>query len=159
MYAIIRAGGHQEKVVPGEQITVDRRKEDVGAEVTFTPLMVSRGDGTVVSDRKALEDGSAAVVGTIVGHFKAEKIDVFQYRQKTGYRKHTGHRQPHTLVEISEIRFGGETAKAPEKPAEEPAPEAAGDEAPKPKAKAGGGAKKAPAKKAPAKKAPSKAKK
>ena len=155
MYAIIRAGGHQEKVVPGEQITVDRRKEDVGAEVSFTPLMVTKGDGTVVSDRKALEEGSAAVVGTIVQHLKADKIDVFQYRQKTGYRKHTGHRQPLTLIEISEIRFGGESAKAPEKPAEEPVPEPAeGGEEPakaKPKAKAAGGAKKAPAKKAPAK--------
>lgn len=158
MYAIIRAGGHQEKVAPGEQITVDRRKEDVGAEVSFTPLMVTKGDGTVVSDKHALEEGGAAVVGTIVGHLKGDKVDIFQYRQKTGYRRHTGHRQPLTLVEIAEIRFGGEVAKAPEKPAEEPAPKPDTDEAAEKPAKKAPAKAKAPAKKAPAKKAPAKKK-
>ena len=82
----------------------------------------------------------------------ATKVDVFQYRQKTGYRRHTGHRQPLTLVEIAEIRLGGQVDKAPEKKAE-PAPEAApAKKAPAKKAPA----KKAPAKKAPAKKAPAK---
>ena len=42
MYAIIRAGGHQEKVAPGEQITVDRLKQEVGEEVSFTPLVISK---------------------------------------------------------------------------------------------------------------------
>jgi large subunit ribosomal protein L21 len=163
MYAIIRAGGHQEKVAAGEQITIDRRKEDVGTQVTFTPLMVHRDDGSVVSDRSELEQGEATVVATVLQHMKADKIEVFQYRQKTGYRKHTGHRQPLTLVEIAEIRFGGVVETAPEKQAEEPEPVAAADEGEgekkpaKPKAKAGG-AKKAPAKKAPAKKAPAKKK-
>lgn len=148
MYAIIRAGGHQEKVTPGEIITLDRRKEDVGATVTFTPLMVHKDDGTVISDRKALGDGEAAVIATILQHVKADKIDVNMYRNKTGYRRHIGHRQPVTLVEISEIRFGGEVAKAPEPEPEPPAAE-------KPAKSA---AKKKTAKKTTAKKAPAKAK-
>lgn len=115
MYAIIRAGGHQEKVTPGEKITVDRMKEEVGDTVTWVPLVVSKADGTLVSDKKALGEQNASVVGKIVDHIKGDKIDVFMYRNKTNYRRHTGHRQPLTLVEISEIRFGDEVATAPEK--------------------------------------------
>jgi large subunit ribosomal protein L21 len=122
MYAIIRAGGHQEKVAPGEQITVDHLKQAVGEQITFVPLMVSKDDGSVVSDRKQLEE-QATVTGTVLQHLKGDKIDVFQYRQKTGYRRHTGHRQPLTLVEIAEIRLGDDVFKAPEKPAEPERPE------------------------------------
>jgi large subunit ribosomal protein L21 len=147
MYAIIRTGGHQEKVAPGEQIIVDRLKQAEGERITFAPLMISKGDGSVVSDRKELEAGEATVVGTVLQHLKGDKVDIFQYRNKTGYRRHTGHRQPLTLVEIAEIRLGGEVATAPEKPAEEPAPaeETAAEKpakkpaAKKPAAKAKGG--------------------
>lgn len=162
MYAIIRAGGHQEKVTPGEQITIDRVKQEVGEEISFPALMISRDDGTVVSDPKQLKDSEAAVVGTVVKHLKGDKVDVFMYRQKTGYRRHTGHRQPLTLVEIAEIRIGGEIARAPEPAAEEPPPAAeepteaapAKKKAPaKAKARAGSGkSAKPPARKAPAKK-------
>ena len=125
-YAIIRTGGHQEKVTPGEQITVDRLKEEVGQEVTFVPLVVSMGDGTLVSDKKVLGD-TAKVVGKVLEHLKGDKVDVFQYRHKTGYRRHTGHRQPLTLVEIASITLGDEVFNAPEPgtaeaaPAQEPA--------------------------------------
>jgi large subunit ribosomal protein L21 len=150
MYAIIRTGGHQEKVSAGEQIAVDHLKQDVGATVTFPVLMITKDDGTVVTDHKELNDTSS-VTGTIVQHIKADKVDVFQYRQKTGYRRHTGHRQPMTLVEISEIRLGDLVATPPPPP---PEPETAADEpsaaAPK---KAKSTAKKAAPKKSAAKKA------
>jgi len=159
-YAIIRTGGHQEKVMPGEQIAVDRLKQEVGQQVTFTPLAVSKGEaeGEFVSDKGSLE--GAAVIGTIVQHIKADKVESFQYRHKTGYRRHTGHRQPMTLVEILEIQVAGQTFKAPEKPAE-PEPAAVegseGGEAPakKPAAKKST-AKKSTAKKSTAKKAATK---
>lgn len=105
MYAIIRAGGHQEKVTVGETITVDHLKQDPESQVSFTPLLVSVDEGTVVSDRKELA-ANAAVLGRVVRHVRGDKIDVFQYRQKTGFRKHTGHRSLLTMVEIAEIRFG-----------------------------------------------------
>lgn len=105
MYAIIRTGGHQEKVEVGEQITVDRLKQEVGEEVRFVPLMVAKDDGQIVSDHQALER-DASVVGKVLEHVRGDKLDVFQYRQKTGYRRHTGHRQMLTLVEISEMRLG-----------------------------------------------------
>lgn len=105
MYAIIRTGGHQEKVSVGEVITVDRLKQDPDSTVTFVPLMISDPDGSVVTDHKELGD-NAAVVGRVLEHVRGDKIDVFQYRNKTGYRRHTGHRSALTLVEISEIRLG-----------------------------------------------------
>lgn len=155
MYAIIRTGGHQEKVTPGEVITVDRRKEAEGATVEFTPLMISTEDGQVISDKAALTDGGALVVGTIVKHVKADKVDVFMYRNKTGYRRNTGHRQPISVLEISEIRFGGKVVKAPE-PAPEPEPTA--EPADKPAAKKKAAKKPAAKKKASAKKAAAKKK-
>ena len=105
MYAIIRTGGHQEKVVVGETITVDHLKQDPDSEIRFTPLLISVADGDAVSDRKELAD-KGAVVGRVVQHVRGDKIDVFQYRHKTGYRRHIGHRSMLTLVEISEISFG-----------------------------------------------------
>jgi large subunit ribosomal protein L21 len=166
MYAIIRTGGHQEKVNPGEQITVDfLNKQAVGDTVKFTALLISTDDGTVVSDHKELAE-KGGVTGTVVQHIKADKVDVFQYRNKTGYRRHTGHRQPMTLVEITEIRLGDLVATAPvptEEP-EQPAAEAVSAAAPakKPAAKKAAVKKPAAKKAAPksaAKKAPAKKKK
>jgi len=120
MYAIIRTGGHQEKVAVGEQITVDRLKQEPGEEVRFVPLMVHKDDGTIVTDHAELEK-EAAVVGKVVQHFRGEKLEVFNYRQKTGYRRHTGHRQPLTLVDIEEVRLGATVERAEEKRAAEAA--------------------------------------
>ena len=126
MYAIIRTGGHQEKVTVGEQITVDQLKQEPGDEVRFVPLMIAKDDGTIVTDHSELTD-QAAVVGKVIQHVKADKIDVFNYRQKTGYRKHTGHRQKMTLVEIAELRFGDVVERAEEKRAADEAERAARD--------------------------------
>ena len=120
MYAIIRTGGHQEKVTVGEQITVDRLKQEPEEEVRFVPLMVALNDGTVVTDHVQLQE-KAAVVGKVLQHIKGDKVDVFQYRQKSNYRRHTGHRQPLTLVEIAELRFGETVERAEEKKAAEAA--------------------------------------
>jgi hypothetical protein len=76
--------------------------------------MIARDDGTIVTDHAQLaQDG--AVVGRVLQHVKADKVEVFNYRQKTGYRRHTGHRQPMTLVEIAEIRLGDAVERAEEK--------------------------------------------
>ena len=157
MYAIIRTGGHQEKVTAGEQITVDYlNQRSVGDTVTFPALMISGDDGTVVSDHKELAD-KAKVTGTVVQHIKADKVDVFQYRNKTGYRRHTGHRQPMTLVEITEIRLGDvvATAPVPEEVPEQPAETIT--EAAAPKARKAASKKASPRKSAAKKAAPKKA--
>ncbi|MGH2793184.1 MAG: 50S ribosomal protein L21 [Actinomycetota bacterium] len=120
MYAIIRTGGHQEKVTVGEQITVDRLKEEPGDTISFVPLMVSLDDGSIVTDHSQLTD-KAGVTARVVQHIKADKVEVFQYRQKSNYRRHTGHRQPMTLIEISELKFGTTVEKIDEKRAAEEA--------------------------------------
>jgi large subunit ribosomal protein L21 len=120
MYAIIRTGGHQEKVAVGDQITVDRLKEEPGQEVTFVPLMIHKDDGSIVTDHAELAR-DAGVKGKVLQHFKGEKQEVFNYRQKTGYRRHVGHRQPLTLVEIEELRLGTAIERASEKRAAEEA--------------------------------------
>lgn len=126
MYAIIRTGGHQEKVTVGEQITVDLLNKEPGEEVRFVPLMIAKDDGTIVTDHAQLND-QGAVVGKVIQHIKADKLEVFNYRQKTGYRKHTGHRQKMTLVEIAELRFGEVVERAEEKRSAEAAEKTARD--------------------------------
>jgi len=101
-YAIIRAGGHQEKVTVGERIVVDRLKNEVGDEITFVPLLVSKEDGSVLSKRSELE--SAKVVGKVLEHAKGDKIEVGVYRNKTNYRRRTGFRAAQTIVEITDIQ-------------------------------------------------------
>ena len=120
MYAIIRAGGHQEKVTVGEQITVDRLKQEPGEKLSFVPLMVSLDDGTVVTDHAQLSE-KGGVTATVLQHVKADKVEIFNYRQKSNYRRHTGHRQPMTLIEISELKFGETVERAEEKRAAEEA--------------------------------------
>ena len=101
MYAIIRAGGKQAKVREGDVIDVERIKE-AGDEISFTPLLLVADDGTVVSDRSALE--KASVSAKVVGESRGEKIDIFKYKNKTGYRRRQGHRQTYTRLEVTKIK-------------------------------------------------------
>ena len=89
MYAIIRAGGKQAKVQEGDVLDVERVKSD--GEVTFTPLLIVQDDGTVISDRDALD--KLTVTTEVVGGSTGPKIDIFKYKAKTGYRRRAGHRQ------------------------------------------------------------------
>ena len=100
MYAIIRAGGKQAKVREGDVIDVERIKE-AGDEISFTPLLLVADDGTVVSDREALQ--KASVSAKVVGESRGEKIDIFKYKNKTGYRRRQGHRQTYTRLEVTKI--------------------------------------------------------
>ena len=112
MYAIIRAGGKQAKVREGDVIDVERIKE--GTEtVSFTPLLLVDEDGTVVSDPAALE--KAAVTAEVVGEHRGDKIEVFKYKNKSGYRRSQGHRQTYTTIKVTSI--AGPTAKKASKKA------------------------------------------
>ncbi len=113
MYAIIRAGGKQAKVQEGDVLDVERIKGQ--DEITFTPLLIVKDDGTVISDRRALE--KAKVVAAVVGEHRGDKIDVFKYKAKTGYRRSQGHRQHYTTIEIKKIQATA-TRRKKAKPAE-----------------------------------------
>jgi large subunit ribosomal protein L21 len=162
MYAIIRAGGKQAKIQEGDVLDVERVKSD--GEVTFTPLLIVQDDGTVISDRDALN--SLTVTTEVVGDSTGPKIDIFKYKSKTGYRRRAGHRQKYTQLLVKKIELPGAKKKVSKKESAKDEPAATKATATKPAAekapakKAPGtkpAAEKAPAKKAPAKKASAKA--
>jgi large subunit ribosomal protein L21 len=111
MYAIIRTGGKQQKVHEGDVLDVERIKNT--DQTTFTPLLLVSDDGTVVSDKDALAKASVTV--EIVGEHRGPKIDVFTYKNKSGNRRRSGHRQTYTTVKVTKIDSG--VAKAAKKPA------------------------------------------
>lgn len=108
MYAIISAGGKQHKVAPGDVIEIERVKEGSDS-VEFTPLLVVDDSGTTRSDKGDLS--SARVVGKVLGETKGVKVEVNKFRNKTGYRRHRGHRQKYTTIEIGDITLSGGASK------------------------------------------------
>ena len=116
MYAVIKTGGRQAKVREGDVLDVQRLRSD--GEVTFEPILVVGDDGSVVSGRADL--AKSWVKAQVIGENRGKKVDVFHYRNKSGYRKSAGHRQTYTRVEITEISAPGLKASA-EKPAEKKA--------------------------------------
>ena len=103
MYAVIRTGGKQERVSEGSRLDVERLGADVGAEVTFTPLLVVDGD-TVASTPDELS--GATVTATVVGEAKGPKIRGFTYKNKTRSRRRWGHRQHYATIEVTGISRG-----------------------------------------------------
>ena len=100
MYAIVRAGGRQEKVAVGDVLEVDRLQGEAGASVQFPALLLVDGD-TVTSDATAL--AGVTVTGEIVAATKGPKITILKYKNKTGYRRRLGHRQKLTRVKVTSI--------------------------------------------------------
>ena len=111
MYAIIRTGGKQAKVSEGDVVSVERLRGD--DEITFTPLLVVQDDGTVISDRAVLADSK--VIAEIIGDVRGDKVDIFKYKPKTGYRRRQGHRQVYTSIRVTKIEVAGAKAKKPSK--------------------------------------------
>ncbi|REE95582.1 50S ribosomal protein L21 [Thermomonospora umbrina] len=103
MYAIVRAGGRQEKVAEGDVLTVDRLKDEVGSTVTFPAVLVVDGD-TVVSSPAEL--AKYEITAEVLGAEKGPKINIMHYRNKTGYKRRMGHRQPYTRVKVTGITSG-----------------------------------------------------
>jgi large subunit ribosomal protein L21 len=101
MYAVIDVGGRQLKVAPEETVRVPRMRAEVGSTVTFDRVYALRTDGDFKVGSPSVE--GAKVVGTIVGHGKAEKELIYKYKRRKYYRRKRGHRQPFTEVRISQI--------------------------------------------------------
>jgi len=151
MYAVIRAGGKQYRVAPGDVIRVESQGKDKDGKIDFSEVLaVSGGEGQI-----AKPQSEARVVGEVVEQGRAGKILVFHYKRKKQYKKIAGHRQPFTAVRITEITFDGQTFTAPELPKKEVKPKKAklAEEGVKAEAAAKAPAKKAAAKKPAAKKA------
>ena len=112
MYAIIRAGGKQHKVAKGDVIEVERVK-DSSDTIEFTPLLVVDDKGKARSGKADLS--GARVTAKVLGETNGPKVEVVKYRNKTGYRRNTGHRQKYTSIQISDIKLTAGRSKAVDK--------------------------------------------
>ena len=100
MYAIVRAGGRQEKVSVGDVIVVDRLSGEPGATVQLRPLMLVDGD-QITATSGAL--AGVTVTAEIVAPEQGPKITILKFKNKTGYRKRQGHRQKLTRIKVTGI--------------------------------------------------------
>jgi large subunit ribosomal protein L21 len=100
VYAIVRCGGRQEKASVDDVLTVDLLSGEVGSSVTLATLLVVDGS-KVISDPTEL--GDYQVTAEIVGAASGPKINMIQYKNKTGYRRRLGHRQKYTQVRVTGI--------------------------------------------------------
>ncbi len=102
MYAIIRTGGKQYRVAPGEIVKVETLPGKVGAKVTFDHVLAVREDDKLLDKAAAAK---AKVTGTIVEQGRHKKILVLKYKKTNQYKIQRGHRQNYTAVEVSEIKL------------------------------------------------------
>jgi len=101
VYAIVKAGGRQEKVSVGDVVVVDRLQADAGATVELPALLVVDG-GKVTSAAKDL--AKVKVTAEVVRNERGPKIHILKYKNKTGYRKRIGHRQDLTRLKVTGIK-------------------------------------------------------
>ena len=109
MYAVIRAGGKQYRVAPGDVIEVEKLPQESGAEVQFADVLAFSG-----SEGELAKPANAFVTGQVVEQKRGDKVLVFHYKRKKQYKKLRGHRQDFSAVRITEIAFDGQSFKAPE---------------------------------------------
>jgi large subunit ribosomal protein L21 len=104
-YAVIRTGGKQYRVSPGELLRVELLPGELGSEITFSEVLLTSADG-VVQVGTPLVSGSS-VTARIVQHGKERKILVFKKKRRKNYRRKRGHRQHFTAVQIKTVNLGG----------------------------------------------------
>jgi large subunit ribosomal protein L21 len=103
VYAIVRAGGRQEKVAVGDVVRIDSVDGEAGSTVTLPAVMLVDGKN-VTTDAKKLS--GVTVSAEVIGATKGPKITIMKFKNKTGYRKRQGHRQKYTEVKITDIAAG-----------------------------------------------------
>lgn len=109
MYAVIKTGGKQYRVQPGDVIVVEKLDGDVGSDVSFGDVLMLGGDKGVTLGAPLI--AGAAVAATLVETRKGEKIKIFKKTRRQGYRRTNGHRQMESVLRITGIDGAGEKAK------------------------------------------------
>ena len=125
MYAVIKAGGKQQKVQVGDVIEVEKIVHE-GETVTFHPLLVVDDDG---GTHVGAEAAKATVTAKPLGEKKGDKVRIFKYRPKSGYAQRGGHRQLRTLLEIESVTLGKGTKRPSSRAAGSSSSEEASDDA------------------------------
>lgn len=103
MYAVIKTGGKQYRVFPGQKLKVEKLDVDVGQEVVFDQVLMTGGEVVNVGS-PVVED--ASVRATVESQERGNKIMVYKSKRRTGYHKKQGHRQEYTLVRVDRILQG-----------------------------------------------------
>ena len=103
-YAIFISGGQQFRAEPGKTVQVPKLTAEPGAKVTFDRVLLT-SDGKKVHAGAPVVKG-AKVTGEVVRHGKGEKIRIFRFARRAGYRRHAGHRQQFTEVKIGDVTLG-----------------------------------------------------
>jgi large subunit ribosomal protein L21 len=102
MYAVIKAGGKQYKVSPGDVVRVEKLEQEAGTTVEFGEVLALNNDQNLVVGSPLV--ANARVSGTIVETGKAKKVLIFKYKRKKQYKVFRGHRQRFTAVKIDAIK-------------------------------------------------------
>ena len=101
MYAVIKTGGKQYSVKVGDVVYVEKLNAEADTEVTFDQVLAVGEEGSVKVGAPVVE--GATVVAKVVKNGKGKKLDIIRYKSKKNEKKHIGHRQPYTKVEITKI--------------------------------------------------------
>jgi large subunit ribosomal protein L21 len=101
MFAVVRTGGKQLRVAPGEAVRVEKLAGAVGDTVELGEVLLLGGDDGQRIGTPLVE--GARVVGTITGQARGPKITIFKMKRRKGYRRKAGHRQPYTEIRIDRI--------------------------------------------------------
>ena len=105
-YAVIRSGGKQYRVSPGDTVRLEKLEGEPGSACVFGEVLLASAGGTVRVGRPLID--GARVVAEIVRHDKAKKILVFKKKRRKNYRRRQGHRQQLTVVKVTGIEGGAE---------------------------------------------------
>lgn len=108
MYAVIKTGGKQYKVVAGEKLKVEKIVGDVGATVVIDKVLMISDDANTTIGAPLI--AGATVSATVLSHGRADKVMIFKFRRRKHYRKTQGHRQSFTEIQIGEILAAGASA-------------------------------------------------
>jgi large subunit ribosomal protein L21 len=104
MYAVIKTGGKQYRVAPGEKLKVEQLPADVGAAIVLDQVLMVGGVGEGESVRVGQPTVAGATVNaTVLAHGRGEKLRIFKMRRRKHYQKHQGHRQGYTELQIDGI--------------------------------------------------------
>ncbi|HVE48249.1 MAG TPA: 50S ribosomal protein L21 [Casimicrobiaceae bacterium] len=101
MYAVVKTGGKQYRVAPGEKLKVEQLSADVGAEITLDQVLMAVGEGDSVRFGAAIS--GVTVKATVLGHGRHDKVKIFKMRRRKHYQKRQGHRQNYTELRIDSI--------------------------------------------------------
>jgi large subunit ribosomal protein L21 len=129
MFAVVRTGGKQYRVAPGDKIVVEKLDGNAGDKVTLGDVLLA-GEGSSLKSTDGL-----TVAAEIIAQAKADKVTVFKKRRRHNYRRKKGHRQQHTILKIVAIGDYKEAKKAEPKAETKAVPKAKADAKPAPESK------------------------